>query len=68
MIPVETAKKVLAEALRSGGDLAEIYVEDQTSLTLNLEDSKIEKCCAWRGSWRGGARVFWQPCHLCLHR
>ncbi len=57
MIPIETAKKVLAEALRSGGDLAEIYVEDQTSLNLAMEDSKIEN--AVRGTDRGaGVRVF----------
>jgi TldD protein len=57
MIPVETAKKVLAEALRSGGDLAEIYVEDRTSLNLTMEDCKIEN--AVRGEDRGaGVRVF----------
>jgi len=57
MIPVELAKKVLAEALRTGGDLAEVYVEDSTSLSLNLEDSKIEN--AVRGADRGaGVRVF----------
>lgn len=57
MIPVELAKKVLARALSSGGDLAEIYVEDSTGLSLNLEDSKIEN--AVRGADRGaGVRVF----------
>ncbi len=57
MIAVELAKKVLARALESGGDLAEIYVEDSTSLSLNLEDSKIEN--AVRGADRGaGVRVF----------
>ena len=57
MIPLETAKKVLKEALRTGGDLAEIYVEDNTSLLLRLEDSKIEN--AVRGADRGvGIRVF----------
>ncbi|MBN1966335.1 MAG: TldD/PmbA family protein [Anaerolineae bacterium] len=57
MIPQDLAKKVLAEALRSGGDLAEIYLEDRTSLTLRLEDSKIEN--AVRGADRGaGVRVF----------
>jgi TldD protein len=57
MIPIETAKKVLAEASRSGGDLAEIYVEDRTSLNLTMEDSKIEN--ALRGEDRGvGVRVF----------
>lgn len=57
MIPVELAKKVLARALSSGGDLAEIYVEDRTSLSLSMEDSKIES--AVRGADRGaGVRVF----------
>jgi TldD protein len=57
MISQETAKKVLAAALKSGGDLAEIYVEDRTSLGLGLEESKIEQ--AVRGADRGaGIRVF----------
>lgn len=57
MIPVELAQKVLARALSSGGDLAEIYVEDSTNLSLSLEDSKIES--AVRGADRGaGVRVF----------
>ncbi len=57
MIPKELASKVLAEALRTGADLAEIYVEDVTSLRLRLEDSKIEQ--AIRGADRGaGVRVF----------
>lgn len=57
MIPIETAKKVLAEALKTGSDLAEIYIEDRTSLQLAMEDSKIEN--AVRGADRGaGIRVF----------
>ena len=57
MIPKETAGKVLAEALRTGADLAEIYVEDVTSLQLQLDDSKLER--AVRGADRGaGVRVF----------
>jgi TldD protein len=56
MIPQEVAAKVLAEALRTGGDFAEIYVEDNTSLTLQLDESKLER--AVRGSDRGaGVRV-----------
>jgi TldD protein len=35
-------RKVLAEALRSGGDLAEVYLEDKSSTALKLEDSRIE--------------------------
>jgi TldD protein len=57
MIAKELAQKVLAEALRTGADLAEIYVEDVVSLQLGLEDSKIEQ--AVRGADRGaGVRVF----------
>ncbi|MBZ0291810.1 MAG: TldD/PmbA family protein [Anaerolineae bacterium] len=57
MITQETARKVLDEALKTGADLAEIYVEDVTSLTLGLEDSRIER--AIRGADRGaGVRVF----------
>lgn len=56
MISKETATKVLSAALRSGGDLAEIYVEDRTSLSLRLEESKLEE--AVRGADRGaGVRV-----------
>jgi TldD protein len=57
MIAVSTAQKVLSEALQTGGDLAEIYVENRTSLTLRMEDSKIEN--AVRGLDLGaGVRVF----------
>jgi len=57
MISTDLAKKILAEALKTGGDLAEIYIEDRTSLSLQMEDSKIEN--AVRGADRGvGVRVF----------
>ncbi len=57
MISKELAQKVLAEALRTGADLAEIYVEDVVSLNLGLEDSRLER--AIRGADRGaGVRVF----------
>lgn len=56
MIPKETATKVLSAALRTGGDLAEIYVENRASLSLRLEESKLEQ--AVRGADRGaGVRV-----------
>jgi TldD protein len=58
MIPIELATKVLAEALRRGGDWAEIYIEDRQSLNLALDDSKLET--AVRGGDRGGGvRVFY---------
>ena len=57
MLDYSVVKRVLAQALRTGGDFAELYVEDRTLLTLNLEDSKIEN--AVRGADRGaGVRVF----------
>jgi TldD protein len=57
MPAAETAKKVLAEALRTGADLAEIYVEDVTGLQISMDDSRIEQ--AIRGADRGaGVRVF----------
>ncbi|GAB5494364.1 MAG: TldD/PmbA family protein [Phototrophicaceae bacterium] len=57
MISPDLAKKVLAEALKTGADLAEIYVEDKTLLRLGLDDSRLER--AIRGADRGaGVRVF----------
>lgn len=57
MIEAELAQKVLAEALKTGADWAEIYAEDVTSLRISMEDSKIER--AIRGRDRGvGVRVF----------
>jgi TldD protein len=56
VIPKETAVKVLSAALQTGGDLAEVYVEDRTSLSMRLEESKLEN--AVRGADRGaGVRV-----------
>jgi TldD protein len=57
MIAKETAARVLAAALRTGADLAELYVEDDTTLRLRLEDSKLEE--AIRGVDTGaGVRCF----------
>ncbi|MCC6616329.1 MAG: TldD/PmbA family protein [Anaerolineae bacterium] len=57
MIDKALAQKVLAEALRTGADLAEIYVEDVESLRLGMDDSRVET--AMRGEDRGaGIRVF----------
>lgn len=57
MIAQETAAKVLAEALKTGADFAELYVEDVTQLRLALDDSRLEQ--AIRGNDRGaGIRVF----------
>ncbi|MEO1164985.1 MAG: TldD/PmbA family protein [Chloroflexota bacterium] len=57
MISQDLAAKVLAEALKTGGDFAELYVEDVTQLSLGLDDSRLER--AIRGADRGaGVRVF----------
>jgi TldD protein len=56
MIAPETAAKVLAAALRTGGDFADLYVEDASVLRLGMDESKLEQ--ATRGSDRGaGVRV-----------
>jgi TldD protein len=58
LVPQVVAARALSEALRNGGDLAEIYVEDRQSTNLSLEDSKVEE--AVRGLDRGaGIRVFY---------
>jgi TldD protein len=57
MISEDVARRVLSESLENGGDLAEIYVEDRQSISLSLEDSKVEE--AVRGTDRGaGIRIF----------
>lgn len=57
MIDIEIVKKVLAEALKTGADLAEVYVEDMSNLRISLDDSRIES--AVRGVDKGvGVRVF----------
>lgn len=57
MIAKEVAQRVLTEALRTGADLAEIYVEDVASLELGIDDARLER--AIRGEDRGaGVRVF----------
>ena len=57
MIAKETATKVLTEALKTGADFAEIYVEDVRQLRLGLDDSRLEQ--AVRGVDKGaGVRVF----------
>jgi TldD protein len=38
----EMAGKILARALKGGGDLADLFVEERRSLSLRLEDGKVE--------------------------
>jgi TldD protein len=42
MLEEEVVKKVLAEALRRGGDMAELFVERRTSASYRLDDGRIE--------------------------
>ena len=42
MLDETTVKRVLAAALRGGGERAEIFVEDRSSTALRLEDSRVE--------------------------
>ena len=46
-------KKVLAEALSGGGDLAEIFVEDRSSAAFRLEDSRVEDVSTGRDRGAG---------------
>jgi TldD protein len=47
------ATAVLTNALREGGDMAELFVEERHSLSLRLEDGKIESAVS--GTDRGGS-------------
>jgi TldD protein len=53
MLDRDTIAKVLAEALRKGGDLAEIYVEDRSSSAYRLEDRRVEDVAAGRDRGAG---------------
>ncbi|MDQ3646361.1 MAG: TldD/PmbA family protein, partial [Actinomycetota bacterium] len=53
MLDDAVIKKVLAEALSRGGDLAEIFVEDRRSTSLKLEDSRIEDVNSGRDQGAG---------------
>jgi TldD protein len=53
MLDKDTIAKVLTEALRRGGDLAEIYVEDRASSAYRLEDRRVEDVAAGRDRGAG---------------
>ena len=53
MLAEATIKKVLEAALASGGDLAEVFVEDRTSTALRLEDRRVEDVASGRDSGAG---------------
>ena len=56
LIETGLAAAVLARALANGGELAEVFCEERSALTLSIDESRVEK--AQRGSERGaGVRV-----------
>ncbi len=58
MIPIETVQKVLKTALKNGGDLAEVYLENTEAMRLGLDDGRLEQ--ATQGNdIGGGVRVFY---------
>lgn len=58
MIPIETVQKILKTALKNGGDLAEVYLENTESMHLGLDDGRLER--ATQGNdIGGGVRVFY---------
>ena len=57
IIANNTAMQVLQEALKTGGDFAEIYVEDKKSTSLNMADNALENAVSGR-SHGAGIRVF----------
>lgn len=52
-LTAELGQEVLRRALHRGGDWADLYVEDRRSLSLRLEDGKIEDAVS--GADRGGS-------------
>lgn len=57
IIANNTAMQVLSEALKTGGDFAEIYVEDKKSTSLSMSDNALENAVSGR-SHGAGIRVF----------
>ena len=58
MLPTESIRQVLDAALTNGGDLAEIYLENKESLSLTLDEGRLEN--ATQGNdIGGGVRVFY---------
>ncbi len=54
LVAPELAELVLARALRRGGELAELYVEDRGGFSLTLDDGRVERPQAGR---ERGAKV-----------
>ena len=53
MIDESVLERVLGEALRSGGDLAEVFAEDRRSTSARLEDGRVEELTSGRDRGAG---------------
>jgi TldD protein len=57
MISQDLASKVIAAALAKGSDLAEVYIESRETLSLQLDDERVENANSGNDIG-GGVRVF----------
>jgi TldD protein len=53
LLPADVAERLLARALRRGGDFADLYVEQRDSFSLSLDERRVER--ALTGSEVGAA-------------
>jgi TldD protein len=53
LVAAETIERVLGRALRTGGDFAEVFVEDKRSSSAVLDDGKIEELTSGRDRGAG---------------
>ncbi|HEY4332352.1 MAG TPA: TldD/PmbA family protein [Ilumatobacteraceae bacterium] len=53
MIEQDVLERVLATALRNGGDFAEVYAEDKSSTSAGLDDGRVEQVTSGRDRGAG---------------
>src|ERR1700712_2240083 len=53
LIDHDVLERVLASAMRSGGEFAEVYAEDKRSTSAGLDDGKIEQVTSGRDRGAG---------------
>src|SRR3712207_2792814 len=53
LIDESTVQRVLAAALRTGGDFAEVFAEDRRSSSARLDDGRIEELTSGRDRGAG---------------
>lgn len=58
MLPIEDVNKILDTAMGRGAELAELYLEEQKTFSLRLEDGKLEQAIDGEDQG-GGVRVFY---------